>query len=232
MLGINKKQNNLVIKQENIDDKGKITIEPYNSNYSKKINFEIDLTLLFSKLINLKAEYRNLSYSGIIIFDEKNSYLKKVIILKDMLKYIYLYNMANEKTKLMFEYEIDKIKIINPKNELEPKEVMRVEIKNFNLEDKTELKINDKSISVENIRYPEIKLDNSSLNFYWGDLDKIDKNMLKNIKFISIKRTFSIKKERIKKCFTDFNIFSIYLIFNNKIIRQSDIYYNSEFTNH
>ena len=63
--------------------------------------------MLSSPLLDLKIEYKN----PLKIFNEKNIDLKKLKIMKNTQKSIYLYNISNEKIFLEYEYNKNEIEI-------------------------------------------------------------------------------------------------------------------------
>lgn len=147
---INRNYNNLEVIKNNLKNKGQLVIKSKFENYKKEINFEFSLSLLSFPLLKFQIHYKNPILFGIRIFDENNFVLQKIKIMKDMEKDFYLFNMSNKNIKLCFSYRKNLIKITSPKNEIAPKEFIKIRIKNINLENTTKLKINDKSMEIEN----------------------------------------------------------------------------------
>ena len=122
---INRNNNNIEVINDNLKNKGQLIINSKFYNNEKEINFEFSLFLLSFPLLKFHIYYKNPILFGIRIFDENNSDLKKIIIMKNMEKDFYLFNMSNKNINLNFSYERRLIKIISPKNEIAPKEFMK-----------------------------------------------------------------------------------------------------------
>ena len=102
-------------------------------------------------------------------------------------------------------------------------------IKNINLEKSTILKINDKSIEIENLGYPKIKIYNSMIECNFDNFEEIDNNTLEQFKLYTIDKEFKVSGEQIKSRYRWlYNIFSVYLIFKNEIIIKKVGKYNFE----
>ena len=229
---INRNNNNIEVINDNLKNKGQLIINSKFYNNEKEINFEFSLFLLSFPLLKFHIYYTNPILFGIRIFDENNSDLKKIIIMKNMEKDFYLFNMSNKNINLNFSYEQRLIKIISPKNEIAPKEFIKIRIKNIKLEKVTLLKINDKSIEIENLGYPKISIHNSMIECKFGYLEEIDKDTLNQFKLYTIDNNFKIQEEQISSRYRwVYNIFSVYLIFKNEIITKNIGKYNFDKSN-
>ena len=91
-LGINIINNNITCEHEqnNSKNKGQIIIEPINED-QENINFDCNLSLLSTSLLELKFEYKNPIYFGLKILNEKNIDLKIIKVMKNMKKSFHLY---------------------------------------------------------------------------------------------------------------------------------------------
>ena len=138
---------------------------------------------------------------------------------------IFLINISNEIIDLNFGYNSDFIKLEGISNTLEPKKVIQINIENWNIKDETELKINDYLIKVKNISIPNIKLVGSNLNCNLKNLENKD---LEKYTLITIDKSFKINRDKLLNKKNDINIFSFYLIDNDKIISKEVTEYKIE----
>ena len=212
---------------DKIDNNEIIEIKP-NQKEPENIYFEFALFLLSFCLLTIKVEYINTSLLGIRIFNENNIDLKEIYIMRNQQKSIFLFNMSNENVKLIIPHDENEIQITLSKYELSPKEMTKIEIKNINIKNSIELKINNKSIKILNINTPKINIYQSSyFRFDWNDFDIIDKKDKNKFKLIAITRDFKlIEKSEISNTMTGKNIFSGYVFLNNEIIGKKITGYN------
>ena len=208
-------KNKIEIKQENTQHKGQILIKTKNNDDENKLNLEFNLSLLSLELLNFKIKNQN----PLRIFNETFPDLKKVKIIKKMKKSIFLFNMSNNDIKLDFEYGDRYIDLSCLNNEIKQKTAIKIEIKNKNVKNYSNLKINDKIVKIENINVPKIKLNEAMLEV---DSKDVGEKNLKEFTLITIDKNFKIKKQKIEKEeLKDYNIFSIYLINKNEIISKN-----------
>ena len=227
-LGINLLNNNykdkVTHRQNNDKNKGQIFINSEFSKEMKKIDFKLCLSLHSLELFYLKIFHQN----PLRIFDEKTIDLEKIIIMKNMKKNIFLFNMSNNIINLKFEYNNSFLEVKVPKQEIGSKEVLKIEINNKILTKETNLKINGKLIAIKGLDYP-IKLTGSNLNC---DFKEMDDKILAKFTLYLIDQNFHLNKiNNIHKYYcnyNNYNIFSAYLIFNNEIIVKCNGIYNYE----
>ena len=229
-------KNKCDLKSGDKENKGEISITPKPYENEEDINLEFNLNLLSTPLLYFKISYKNSSYLSLRIFDEKNIDINKIYIMKNMKKSIYLFNMSNETINLQFSYNKDEIELKAQKLLLNSKEVVKVEIKNINIRYFSVLKLNNKSIIIENIEKPSLKINRYSnsnyLEFNWDNYDKIAEEDREKMKLIIIDRNFNIKSEqKFSNYKYEFNILSSYFIFQNDIIEKEIINCNALFHN-
>ena len=219
--------------KENKQNNGKLILTPKLIKYNENVNYEFSLSLLSSILLKFKAEYRNPNLTGIRIFNKEYNNLKSIKIIKTMGKSIFLFNMWDETIKLKIKNNKDDIELTVPKQELAPKEILKIEIKNINIKHKSEIKINDKSLIVENVEIPSIQLDGSMFQLNWNYNDKKETTDIQNFKLILIDKNFYKKERKISPStnyMSETNIFSAYLIYNNNIIKELTGKYNNNYS--
>ena len=214
--------------------KGEIIFTPKDSKnlIINNINFEFGLFLFSQLLLDVKANYTNPLLIGIRIFDERNINLKEVMIMKNRQKSIYLFNMSNENINLIFIYNQNEIEIKYPKNQLSPKEIIKLEIKNININDYSEIKINNKSIKIININAPSLRISNTSFFKYeWNDYNKIDEYDKKKLKIIFINTDCKIQNYFIiNDSYYRYDILSSYVFLDNEIIGKKLGEYNENYS--
>ena len=214
--------NKVGYETENMETKGKIVFKPYFDKNKEFMKFQFSLSLLSSTLLNFKVEYKNPSLYGLVIFDENNLYLTNIMVIKNTKKNIFLFNMSNENIHLNFYCKEREINLNYRKNIIEPKEIIKVGINISNIKYNTELKICNKSIKIQVIEQPFIIKHGTSFEIKCNDFEVLEKNYFREMRFVSIDTNFKITKENINSLYEFiYDKFSVYLVFNNNILKES-----------
>ena len=190
---------------------------------------KLDLFLNKLYLLNFKLKFEKPKFFGLFIFDENNLRLdlQSLYLMKKMTKDIFIMNMTYNKIDINFDYDKNQISINYMKKEIEPGNYLKIQINNINIKEKTQIKINNKSIEIENIEFPKIiiKKEYNNRRASFSNLKGYQNNEYTNqFRLFFINKCFFLKKESIEGGY-DYNNFSTYLIYNNKIIQESKYVY-------
>ena len=219
---------NIYLEQNNTD--GQIIIKP--KNYEEdidKIKFEFALSLSYFSLLNFTVNYINVQNLGLKIFNSRDPDLKNIDIMKETKRSLYLFNMSNNDIYLNYDNNNEGINIISSRNKISSGQTLKIEIENLQTQKISQFNINDKKIIIKNIPKPSIGIIQSKINFNWNPLALVDREYLEQFHLISIEKNFSIKNYKINGNFKMLHdSFSLYFLFNNKIIDYKKMKYKFE----